>query len=130
MPQERPKKSSRVILSIPLTPDHKADLELRAGAKPLSLYAREILFPANDNARIGRRSARQSFSRKARQDSAALLAKLGQSEMGASLRDLHLLAKLGALPFTPETEAAIQQACADIADMKSMLMKALAVREW
>lgn len=50
MPKDRPKQTSRVILSIPLTLDLKAELERRAGRQPVSAYARGVLFPANDNA--------------------------------------------------------------------------------
>lgn len=50
MPESRPKPSNRVILSIPLTLDLKADLERSAGRQPVSTYARGVLFPANDNA--------------------------------------------------------------------------------
>lgn len=37
------------MLSIPLTLELKADLERRAGQRPISAYARDMLFPANDN---------------------------------------------------------------------------------
>jgi hypothetical protein len=45
------------------------------------------------------------------------------------LQELARLARLGALPMTPEVEAALLQACADIASIKTLLMKALGLRE-
>lgn len=127
MPEDRPKQASRVILSIPLTLDLKAELERRAGRQPVSAYARGVLFPANDNAPRKPRTPRHS--RKDRQALAAILAQLGAAEVSASLQELARLGRLGALPMTPEVEAALLQACADIDAIKALLMKALGLRE-
>lgn len=127
MPESRPKQTTRVILSIPLTHDLKAELERRAGRRPVSVYAREVLFPANDNAPRKPRAPRHS--RNDRQALAGILAKLGASQASASLAELARLARLGALPITPEAEAALFQACADIAEIKALLMKAIGIRE-
>lgn len=127
MPEKRQKQSSRVILSIPLTHDLKSDLERRAGRQPVSAYARDLLFPANDNAPRKIRSAR--YSQKDRHALASVLAKLGAMETSASLLELTRLARLGALPVTPELEATLQQACTDLAAIKTLLTKALGLRE-
>lgn len=127
MPEDRPKQTSRVILSIPLTPDLKTQLERRAGRRPVSAYAREVLFPANDNAPCNLRTPRHS--RKDRQALAAILARLGVMEVSGSLHELARLARLGALPITPEVEAALLEARADMAAIKTLLMKALGLRE-
>lgn len=127
MPEPRPKQSSRVILSIPLTRDLKADLERRAGRQPVSAYAREVLFPANDNAPRKARAPRRTASE--RTALATLLARFGASDACRNLHDLAGLARLGALPITPEVEAALLKACADITEIKTILMKALGLRE-
>lgn len=127
MPENRPKQTSRVILSIPLTRDLKADLERRAGRLPLSAYARGMLFPANDN--IPRRARAHKYSRKDQQALTAILARLGAMEVSASLHELARLARIGALPITPEVEAALLKACADIDAIKALLMKAIGIRE-
>jgi hypothetical protein len=127
MPESRPKKTCRVILSIPLTHALKAELERRAGRRPVSVYAREVLFPANDNAPRKTRAPRHN--RIDRQALASILAKLGASQASASLEELARLARLGALPITPEVESALLQACADIAAIKALLMKAMGIRE-
>lgn len=127
MPDDRPKQSGRVILSIPLTRDLKADLERRAGRQPVSAYARGVLFPANDNTPQMLRSPRRS--RKDRLAVATVLARLGAMDAAANLHELARLARFGALPMTPEVEAALLQACDDIAEIKSLLMKAIGIRE-
>lgn len=58
-----------------------------------------------------------------------ILAKLGGSDIATNLSEISRLARLGALPLTLETHAEIIQAAADIADMKSMLMQALRIKE-
>lgn len=123
-----PSRKKRTILSIPVTPEERTDLDRRRGKAPLATYARNCLFPANDNAKAASRRAR----RQAGTDDAvhaAILAKLGSANIRRNLDDMARLARLGALPVTPETEAALQQACCDVAEIKSLLMKALRVRE-
>lgn len=127
IPEDRPKQSSRVILSIPLTLDLKAELERRAGRQPVSAYARGVLFPANDN--TPRKPSVPRHSRMDRRDMAAVLARVGAMQASASLQELARLGRLGALPMTPEVEAALLQACADIAAIRTILMKALGLRE-
>lgn len=131
MPEQRPKPSktgkTRSILSVPLSPEQRAELNARAGRRPVSAYARGVLFAANDNARPSH--ARGAAPVRDHAALAQVLAKLGTSESASSLRDLSRLAKLGALPVTPETEAAIQKACADTLEIKILLMTALGIKE-
>jgi hypothetical protein len=127
MPKDRPKQTSRVILSIPLTLDLKAELERRAGRQPVSAYARGVLFPANDN--TPRRPRIPRHCRSDRQDMAAVLARLGAMQASANLQELARLGRLGALPMTPEVEAALLHACDDIAEIRNILMKALGLRK-
>lgn len=127
MPAERPKPrhiKSRHILSVPFTPEQMADLGRRAGQRPLSAFVREQLFPANDN--TPPQSARKKASDKVAW-AAKVLALLGSTS--SSLKAIAHATASGLLPFSPDTEAAILKACADIAEMKSALMKALRVRE-
>jgi hypothetical protein len=132
MPDERPQQKSakaRILLSVPLEPEQKTELLRRAGRQPLSAYVRDQLFAANDNAPSKPRQKRHGAPVKDQTALSELLGKLGKLDAAASLTDLARLARLGALPMTPETEAAVDQACADIADIKSFLMKALGVRQ-
>ncbi|MBA4233884.1 MAG: hypothetical protein C0465_25260 [Ralstonia sp.] len=132
MPDERPLPKTdkpRILLSVPLTAEQKTELLQRAGRQPLSAYARDRLFAANDNAPVKNRKTRHSAAVKDHKALAEILARLGKSDQASSLTELSRLARLGALPVTPETEAALLQASADIAAIKSLLMKALGVRE-
>lgn len=132
MTEERPlpkPAKARKLLSVPLSPERHAELERLAGRQPVSAYVREQLFPANDNAPASKRQPRGMAPVKDHAALAKILAAMGKSDAGSSLRAMTHLARMGALPITPETEAAILKACADIADMKALLMKALGIRE-
>lgn len=132
MPKERPmhrnRPKTRIILSVPVSPEQRAELERRAGREALSTYARGVLFPANDNEPVSppRRIAAPLKDHAAL---ASVLAKLGASGIGPSLQEMARLSLLGALPLSPETEAALSQACNDVAAIKMLLMNALGIRE-
>lgn len=131
-PNQRPHKKSadtRVLLSVTLTQEQKAQLLDRAGRQPISAYVRDCLFAANDNEPSKPRQKRHSAPIKDHSALAASLAKIGQLDAAASLTELARLARLGTLPMTPETEAVLNQACADISLIKTLLMTALGVRE-
>lgn len=125
MPEELTKqKERRRILSVPLTPEQMSELARRSGPQPLSAFVRGQLFPANDNKKpknnLPRPALKVAFAAK-------VLALLGPAS--TSLTALANAFASGLLPFAPDTEAAILKACADIAEMKSLLMKALGIRE-
>ena len=127
IPDPRPKQKgtkARHILSVPFTPEQIADLARRAGQRPLSAFVRDHLYPANDNnqPRLARPRSREMelFAAKA-------LALLGPT--ATSLKSIAQAMSSGLVPFTPDTEAAIVKACADIAEIKTLLMKALRIRE-
>ncbi|GFO83116.1 MAG: hypothetical protein A49_27430 [Methyloceanibacter sp.] len=99
-------------------------MEARANGQPIGSYVREYLFAANDNRPRPRRAPSADHVAPA-----TVLAKLGQAELAASLREIAHAARIGALPVSPELEAELHQACHDIASMKSLLMKALGIQE-
>lgn len=115
--------NARHILSVPLSPEQLADLSHRAGRKPLSSFVRDELFPANDNTPKRTRPRPTQKTNLA----AEVLGKLGLAKDALNII-AHSIAS-GLLPFAPDTEAAVLKACADLAEMKSILMKALAIRE-
>lgn len=127
MSGEHPSKPTRSILSVALTREQRAALEARAGIKPVSTYARDVLFPANDNAPLA--ASRSPVTVDDQKTLAQALARLGRSELGKSLREISQLAQLGALVMTPETEKAVRQGCEDLHEIKGLLMKALATHE-
>ncbi|EFL90210.1 hypothetical protein [Ahrensia sp. R2A130] len=60
---------------------------------------------------------------------AQIIALLGKSQALSVLRGLLNLARMSALPVTTETENHIKAACDDIRQIKSLLMKALGLKE-
>jgi len=119
------KKKPSSVLSLRLTQDERARLERAAGRQTLSAYARSVLFGA-DAVEPRPRARRSAPDEKLL---AQILGQMGKSALAQSLATLAQAVRLGSLPITPETESAIRKACADIAAIKSMLMKALHIKE-
>lgn len=111
-------KKKTNLLSIRLSFKERKQLETMAGKTLLSTYVRNRLF-----------SKSQQVTNEDQKNLAQILAKLGQSNMAANLRELTQLARSGSLALTPETIDKLDQACTDIAAIKSMLMKALRIKE-
>lgn len=112
-----PKKKTN-SLSIRLSFQQRKQLETKAGKTPLSTYVRNRLF-----------SKSQQGTNEDQKHLAQILAKLGQSNMAAHLREFTQQARSGSLALTPETITQLDQACTDIAAIKSILMKALRIKE-
>lgn len=116
-----PGKGNRTTspVSVRLTDDERAQLAARLKGRPLGEYIRERLFgpdhrpPETPGPPV----------------LAQILAQLGQSDLGPSLRELGRAAKMGALPVTPEAEQAIASACRAIMEIRSALMRALGLKE-
>lgn len=129
MPDERPQKKStksRVLLSVPLSPEQKSELARRAGARPISTYARDVLFPANDNAPPIPRRIRRDKNRE--ELAASVLAQLGKSEVASSLREITRGVQLGIIVLTPETDAAICEAAASVNSAAQAALRIMGVR--
>lgn len=120
-----PDKKSKPF-SVRLTPEERALLETRAGALSLGEYIRECLLGKQ---RRKSKSSRNQFPTKDKQALAKVLALLGRSSLGSSMNKLADAARLGSLPVSEETEQLLQRACADIATIKSLIMKALGIQE-
>lgn len=127
MSKKRPQQNSakpRVLLSVPLTPEQKTELVRRAGIKPLSNYARELLFVANDNPQP-RRSRKQKDKY---QFAATVIAQLGKSDFARSLREIARGARLGIIVITPETDAALREAAAHVSAAAQAAQRVLGVK--
>ena len=59
------------------------------------------------------------------QELGRILGSLGASRLSQNLNQLARAANRGALPVSPDVEAELKQACADIAAMRDALMRAL-----
>lgn len=112
--------------SIRLTPEERLLLEKRAGGQALGEYIRENLFGAKSRKS---KSSRGQFPTADKQALAKALALLGKSALRESMGRLSKAAHIGALPVTDETALQLQIACADIAKIKSLIMKALGIQE-
>lgn len=106
-------------LSLRLSADERTRLERMANGQPLGGFIKARLF--------GER--RKSAAHPSRGEIARVLALLGASGIGAAIRSMARAVEQGALPLDPETQASIRAACADIAVIKLLLMKALGIKE-
>jgi hypothetical protein len=105
--------------SIRLTENERAGLEARAGGVPLGVFIRNALL-AESAERRARKSPLKDGDVLGR-----LLGLLGQSEIGASLRQLAGQANAGSLYCDERTRAKLCAACDDIRAMRLLLLEAL-----
>lgn len=115
------KKKYPPPFSLRLTENERARLEAEAGDLSLSAYIRERLF--GDEA-----SPRKKPGNSPVRDKEALgrvVGALGASRLSANLNQLAKAVNSGSLPVTPETEADLKEACADVADIRADLLRAL-----
>lgn len=122
MPED---KTFHVPFSLRLSFEERAALEKAAGNQPLGRYIREQLFN-------GERPRRRRARRSPVADHVALarvLSALGKSRLTNNLNQLAKAVNTGSLPVTPDTDAAIKEACADVRAIRLDLLKALGASE-
>jgi hypothetical protein len=117
-------------LSLRLTFAERASLEKMAGSQSLSSYIKNELFggtgrPPGMSLGLGSTSRRVDTRDRLL---AQILAKLGDSELGPSMNELAAAAKTGSLYVTDIVEGQLVQACADIAEIRLLLLEALGKR--
>ncbi len=116
----KPVKKREAPFSLRLSFEEKAALKEMAGDVPLGAFIKAVLFDGAAH-NVLRKDPKVS-------DDEALghvLGALGKSRLSNNVNQLAKAVNMGALPVTPETEAELQQACADIAAMREALMRAL-----
>lgn len=106
---------------IRLAESERRELERRAGEMALGAYIKATLFSDGDKRR--HRGARAPI--KDHQKLAEVLAALGASRIGESLRRLADAAESGTLTLDDDAPAAIKRACEDIVVIRLLLMRAL-----
>jgi len=107
--------------SLRLPFEQRSRLEKEAGDMSLSAYIHWRL--ANpDNPPPRRRSKNPVKDHKAL---AQVLGMLGQSRLSSNLNQLAKSANSGSLPVTPDTEAQLIMALADVREMRRLLLEAL-----
>ena len=107
--------------SLRLTFEQRARLEADAAGMSLASYIHWRLFDPDQPPPRQRGKA----PIKDQEAIARVIGLLGQSRIANNLNQLARQANLGTLPVTPDTEAALAEAAADIAAMRQMLVKAL-----
>jgi hypothetical protein len=110
--------------SIRLSEEERAHLERKAGTRPLGAYIREKLLD-------GEETQPRKPSRAPTIDYAALaqvLGLLGKSQQIQCLFLLALAEEKNRLTMPEEECAALQAACADVRDMRVLLVKALGLK--
>lgn len=115
------RKKTPPPFSLRLTAEERAELERRAGSKPLGQFIREQCLGKAAQPRSGK-------SRRAKVDHALFgqaLALLGASRLSSNMNQIAKAAHMGALPVTPELSADLDSACAEITLMRRVLVQAL-----
>ena len=108
-------------LSLRLSRDERARLERDAAGMSLGAYIKWRLFDPD-------RKPPRTRGKAPVQDHivlSQLMALIGNLRLASNVNQLAKAANSGSLPVTPETEAALQNACREISDMRQMLMRAL-----
>ena len=114
-------------ISLRLTAYERQQLAVAAKGQTISGYIRHQLFETEP--KKSSRASRGQFLIKDHQTIAQVLALLGKSSLSTNMSKLADAAHMGALPVTEETENQLRAACIDIATIKSLIMKALAIQE-
>ena len=109
-----------VPFSMRLTRAQRRRLDMDAGAMTAGQYVRHCLF---ENPTPQKRTFRRPVPDE--QALSQLLGALGRGRLSSNLNQIAKAVHSGSLPVSPETEQAILAACAEVADMRAMVVKAL-----
>ncbi|MEM6661447.1 MAG: hypothetical protein AAF666_04625 [Pseudomonadota bacterium] len=112
------KKRRDAPFSLRLSFAEKAALKKLAGDAPLGAYIKAVLGAAI-------REGRQVSTAPDSESLGRVLGALGKSRLSQNVNQLAKAVNTGTLLVTPETEAELKQACADIAAIRAELMCAL-----
>ena len=110
--------------SLRLNAEERAELERRAGSKPLGQFIREQCLGKAARPRKDKR-------RRVPVDHGLFgqaLALLGDSRLASNMNQIAKAAHMGALPVTPDLAAELDRACDDIKAMRAALLRALGKR--
>jgi hypothetical protein len=110
-------------LSVRFSDAEKVRLAYLAAGKPLGQFIRErVLDGTSEPRRVSKPVVKDADAL------GRLLGQLGQSRLANNLNQLAKAANLGSLPVTSEVEADLRQACAEVFEMRSLLLTALGVQ--
>jgi hypothetical protein len=118
-PDKSPEKATP--FSIRLTDSEKELLLGKAGKTPLGTFIREAILGASP------RPLRQNPVKDG-EPLGRILGLLGQSRMASNLNQIAKAANQGSLPVTKELEEDLHRACAEVFEMRLLLLQALGIR--
>jgi hypothetical protein len=107
--------------SIRLSLEERARLAVEAAGAPLGAYIKAKVLGTMPV----ERKRRKVLTIKDREALAQALALLGHSRLSSNLNQLAYAVNIGSLPVTPETEAELRAALADIRELRRLLLTAL-----
>lgn len=119
-----PPKKRLAPFSIRLSPEERARLAVEAAGAPLGAYIKARVLGTVP----GERKRRKVLTIKDREALAQALALLGRSHLSSNLNQLAYAVNIGSLPVTPEAEADLRAALADIRELRRLLLTALGFR--
>lgn len=117
-------------LSIRLTFAERALLEKKAAGQSLSAYIKNEVFGGSGGPALGL-GLTIGVTRRARPDArllAQILAKLGETNLSLSMNELAQAANTGSLYVDETVRSQLVEACADIAEIRLLLLEALGKR--
>ncbi|MEO1281976.1 MAG: hypothetical protein AAFV69_09600 [Pseudomonadota bacterium] len=121
-----PAKSRNIMISLRVTEAERRALKRAAGSQGMGPYIRSRIFH-DDPTQSDNWQQRGILG--STLPPSQVLAKLGQSGIASSLRRIAAAAEERELVMDHETRDALRTASADIAEMKSLLMQALRIKE-
>ncbi len=107
--------------SLRLSSDERKRLERDAVGLSLGEYIRQRLFDES----IPKRRTRSKYPVKDHKVLSQLLGELGATRLASNINQIAYAMNNGSFELTPKTKTAILEACADIYEIRRMLMKAL-----
>lgn len=121
-----PKPKRRAApLSVRFSKAERDRLSELAAGRPLGLFIRERALAGQTEPRRVCRARRDPI--KGGEALGRLLGLLGQSRLANNLNQLAKAANQGSLPVTKEVETELQAACAEVHEMRQLLLRALGI---
>lgn len=118
-----PSRERATPLSVRFTNVEKARLKELAGSMPIGQYIRAQALQGDTAPRAARRSPVKDA-----EPLGQLLGLLGQSRLASNLNQLAKAAHQGSLPVTQEVEDDLRTACAEVFEMRVLLLQALGLQ--
>ena len=124
-PKGKKRKKRMAPLSIRLSPDERARLEVLAGKQPIGAFVKSRLFAANDNI-PPLPNSRPIVNE--RVGFAKMLGMLAQMDVFLTLKALLKAVGNGHVQLKPETESALNAAFLDLREIRRLLIEAQKVK--